>query len=125
MNEQQRAVVQQALEALEDAVLDYSMGKGAVARHVEAITALRQLLEQPAPVQEPVKFAEVWDSYAKKYVAEPVNPATPLYTTPPAQPAAWDYDALHGAWLFIGADLAGLKWEDFEAKLREKNGGKV
>jgi hypothetical protein len=48
MNQQQRAVVQQALEALEDAVLDYGMGKGAVARHVEAITALRQLLEQPA-----------------------------------------------------------------------------
>jgi hypothetical protein len=48
MNEQTKKVVQQALEALEDAVLDYSMGKGAVARHGEAITALRQLLEQPA-----------------------------------------------------------------------------
>ena len=43
------AVVWQALEALENAWLDASMGKGDVARHTKAITALRQALEQPAP----------------------------------------------------------------------------
>jgi hypothetical protein len=39
-----------ALEALQDAVLDYSMGKGAVMRHTEAIKALEEALakqEQP------------------------------------------------------------------------------
>jgi len=43
MNEQQRAVVQQALDALE-----------VVWREHKAIDGLRQLLEQPEPVQEPV-----------------------------------------------------------------------
>jgi hypothetical protein len=42
-----------ALEALENAWLDASMGKGDVARHTEAITALRQAIEQ-AQKQEPV-----------------------------------------------------------------------
>lgn len=38
--------MKQALEALENAWLDASMGKGDVARHTEAITALRQAIEQ-------------------------------------------------------------------------------
>ena len=48
MNEQQRAAVQQALDALE-----------VVWREHKAIDGLRQLLEQPDPVQEP-KFAPYW-----------------------------------------------------------------
>ena len=58
------AVVLQAAEALENAWLDASMGKGDVARHTKAITALRQALSDsveqpraegtlaPAPVPE-------------------------------------------------------------------------
>jgi hypothetical protein len=42
------AVARQALEALENAWLDASMGKGDVARHTEAITALRQALADAA-----------------------------------------------------------------------------
>jgi hypothetical protein len=47
-----REIMQQALDALGDAVLDYSMGNGAVARHTQAITALNERLAQPE--QQPV-----------------------------------------------------------------------
>jgi hypothetical protein len=56
MNQQQRAVVQQALEALED-VDGIDTETECVTIDVgEAITALRQLLEQPEPVDEPSGF---------------------------------------------------------------------
>ncbi len=35
----------------------------------------------------------------------------------------WDYDTLYAAWHAVGADVAGLKWETFVAKLKEKNNG--
>jgi hypothetical protein len=155
MNEQQRAVVQQALDALGEIYWSNDT-QWQSDRAKVAITALRQLLEQQ-PVQEPqaylykVDVSRTKDGECAKYdhpiyfpseadashYCWTINQAQPKdsifvascsyvkIATPPAQPAAWDYDALHGAWLFIGADLAGLKWEDFEAKLREKNGGKA
>ena len=55
MNEQQRAVVQQALDALEYWAVRDEFNSDTR----EALTALRQLLEQPEPVQEP-KFAPYW-----------------------------------------------------------------
>jgi hypothetical protein len=33
----------------------------------------------------------------------------------------WDYDTLHAAWHAVGADVAGLNWDTFVAKLKEKN----
>ena len=99
MNEQQRAVVQWALEA-------FTTLRGACAaagwltdsEHIdhkdnsrEAITALRQLLEQPE--QEPVW---IQPDHLQKAKTAPflcrVEPHkrddfVPLYTTPPAQPA--------------------------------------
>jgi hypothetical protein len=44
-------------------------------------------------------------------------------TTPPAAQRQWDYDTLYAAWNAVGADVAGLKWDAFVAKLRSKNGG--
>ena len=54
MNEQQRAVVQQALWVVRE-LMDGEHTYEALERADNAIFALRQLLEQPEPVQEPVK----------------------------------------------------------------------
>jgi hypothetical protein len=59
MKPEDKAKIQQALEALEDAANLLSVEDYSVAFQDEAITALRQLLEQPEPVQEP-KFAPYW-----------------------------------------------------------------
>jgi hypothetical protein len=63
MNEQQRAVVQQALEAINEELAVDMTDMDAVDQAAEMLckvsTALRQLLEQPEPVQEP-KFAPYW-----------------------------------------------------------------
>ena len=89
MNEQQRAVVQQALQALIGATRTM-LGECYTAEEQEdAITALRQLLEQPEPVQsaergEPV--ALVIDGVLVKSML-PEKYTGHLYTTPPAQPA--------------------------------------
>jgi hypothetical protein len=99
MDAQQRAVVQQALEALtiqSDRVTE-------IGKQREAITALRQLLEaQPEPVQEPVAWMHVdayqpsnrhleWKENCKGYLGDWIK--HPLYTTPPAQPADHIRDA--------------------------------
>jgi hypothetical protein len=91
MNEQQRAVVQQALEALKGLYaiteiaqedIDCRFAWAEMPDAKEAITALRQLLEQP--VQEP----SYWLGYGlQAHTEKPFEGATPLYTTPPAQPA--------------------------------------
>ena len=89
-----KAVVRQALEALENAWLDASMGKGDVARHTEAIAALRQAIadaEQPAQ-QEPVAFCEPSDPDARTAFSWPgldrqTRHTLSLYTAPQAQPA--------------------------------------
>jgi hypothetical protein len=138
MKPEDKAVVQQALEALEDAVLDYGMGKGAVARHVEAITALRQLLgaeavQADAPVGECVVVeVDGGTRLVYMYVADAAYtlPAGhhQVYTTPPAQPAAWvglteaERRVINYQW----RDGNGTSTEIMdlvEAKLREKNGG--
>ena len=72
MNEQQRAVVQQALEALE-----------VVWREHKAIDGLRQLLEQP--VQEPVAWMQSDEVHIALWADD--CHTIPLYTTPPP-PAA-------------------------------------
>jgi hypothetical protein len=50
---------------------------------IKAVTALREALAQPAPVQEPVAWM---DKYGEIYkdVPEVLPTDTPIYTTPPA-----------------------------------------
>ena len=72
MNQQQRAVVQQALEALGNITNFEGLEK--------ARAALRQLLEQPEPVQEPDIFPDEAYEMGLERIA--------YYTIPPAQPAA-------------------------------------
>lgn len=50
-----RDLMQQALDALENAWLDASMGKGDVYRHNQAIAALRERLAQPERIQLTVR----------------------------------------------------------------------
>jgi hypothetical protein len=64
-----RDLMQQALDALGDAVLDYSMGKGAVARHTQAITALNERLAQPE--QEPDPIGDAQDKLIAEMAAQP------------------------------------------------------
>jgi len=119
MNEQQRAVVQQALDALE-----------VVWREHQAIDGLRQLLEQPEPVQEPQTFLHWyanahWGNEDFKDGCHRSWNAAIKYATPPAQPAAWvgltDEEMVE---LFerYGHKTAALL-DAHEAKLRKKNGG--
>jgi hypothetical protein len=87
MNQQQRAVVQQALDALETEAAIYREAdpEDREPEYIwEAITALRQLLEQP--VQEPVAWYRDEDGMRIYYDTKCWEDATPLYTTPPAQP---------------------------------------
>jgi hypothetical protein len=93
----------------------------------EAITALRQLLEQP--VQEPVarviddgtpEGATEWIPFANR--VSPLKTGDLRYTTPPAEPAAWvglDEDEVEDCARGCAnhAELARA----IEAKLREKN----
>jgi len=148
MNQQQRAVVQQALEFASD--IERGKYKG---NAEEIIAALRQLLEQPEPVQEPLGYWNAVQGWvelpeeARKpiawvypeaipaflqgkpwtaYGADGSGPNTdgvgriPLYTTPPAQPAAW-------VGLTDEERQAATGWsvDHIESFLREKNGGKV
>jgi hypothetical protein len=117
MNEQQRAAVQQALDALE-----------VVWREHQAIDGLRQLLEQPEPVQElcwidKTRFKELQEGKcvtttltSHRAFADDVA----LYTTPPAQPADWV-----GLTEELYAVRVPMSPEEIaravEAKLKEKN----
>jgi len=92
MNQQQRAVVQQALEALE--FCQAPIFRPDRSKREEAITALRQLLEQPEPVQEPQAFLHWYDNahWGNEDFKEGCHRswnAAIKYTTPPEQPAAW------------------------------------
>ena len=99
---------------------------------MEAITAIKQALAQPAPVQEPVAWIEhEWSGSGLRHLHferreqsvrdEVMNPIwTPLYTTPPAAQRQW-----------VGLTFAEIcECEDeylhkfaraIEAKLKEKN----
>ena len=92
MTKQERAAMQQALEALEQ---DNPAGRTAT------ITAIRAALaQQPEPAQEPV----AWMVYTEdgKYVCVTDNPndlvgayrALPIYTTPPQRPPLTDEEML-------------------------------
>jgi hypothetical protein len=126
MNEQQRAVVQQALEVLRRCQMNESYRN--FQQESDTITALRQLLEQPEPVQEPVGK---WMGKCIEWTENPYKfkKGQSIYTTPPAQPAAWvgltDEQILAESehWSPSAVFIEGAKWAD--AKLREKNGGKV
>jgi hypothetical protein len=83
MNQQQRAVVQQTLE-MANATLHEALEH--IAKLKEENAALRQLLEQPEPVQEPVAWYRDEDGMRIYYDTKCWEDATPLYTTPPAQP---------------------------------------
>jgi hypothetical protein len=119
MNQQQRAVVHQALEALETALkvmesdwlqIDSEWGPseggleaaidGSITGYeyfqttAKSITALRQLLEQPEPVQDTEAFLHWYDNahWGNEDFKEGCHRswnAAIEYTTPPAQPAAW------------------------------------
>ncbi len=88
MNEQQRAVVQQALEAINEELAVDMTDMDAVDQSAEmlckASTALRQLLEQPE--QEPVGK---WTGKCIEWTENPYKfkKGQSIYTTPPAQPA--------------------------------------
>jgi len=86
MNEQQRAVVQQALEVLKRCQMNEAYRN--FQQESDTITALRQLLEQPEPVQEPVGK---WMGKCIEWTENPYKfkKGQSIYTTPPAQPAAW------------------------------------
>jgi hypothetical protein len=102
MNEQQRAVVQQALEALE--FCQAPIFRPDRSKREEAITALRQLLEQPEPVQDgwilvPVTPTNDMTSAMADALEDPENERSswdlaenmwhamlPKVPTPPAQP---------------------------------------
>jgi hypothetical protein len=153
MNQQQRAVIKQALEALEvgnnewksladsgDSGYWKAEDQDHYKQANEAIAALRQLLEQP--VQEPAGWLYTrnghehifswtrWGSGVRKGWGE-----TPLslYTTPPAQPAAWvgltdeerERLILESIENVTVSEAAMFKTvaRAIEAKLREKNGG--
>jgi hypothetical protein len=117
MNQQQLAVVQQVIDAL-------------FARHPftysEEITALRQLLEQPEPVQEP--DAVVTGYYGGQCVVTPTNPARVFNTgtvfyTQPTDHSEQHLDMVdHGDELTIayldgvhtGKQIAKREWADLE-----------
>jgi hypothetical protein len=134
MNQQQRAVVQQVIDAL-------------FARHPftysEEIAALRQLLEQPEPV-----FCEYCGGNDDADFGLPTDHCTDCARPQPAQPADHGdeltiayLDGVHTGKQLAKREWVGLtneecieiaargypRWLEFaqavEAKLREKNGG--
>jgi hypothetical protein len=140
MNEQQRAVVQQALEAAYLAGFQ-ATGEGYNAEYPfegcnpeanvawvrDRDNALRQLLEQPEPVQEPVGEVSGHD-WSTGLLYRDLEPGTPLYTTPPTQPADWvglTDEERQEIWKGCDPQHAGYVTALVEVKLREKNGGNV
>jgi hypothetical protein len=103
MDAHQRAVVQQTLE-MANAALHEALEH--IAKLKEENAALRQLLEQPEPVQEPVAYSV--GRTLHWHEGRGVNDAQ-LYTTPPAQPAdaALDKMADNARDLGLGYDKKG------------------
>jgi hypothetical protein len=142
MNEQQRAVVQQALEVLKRCQMNEAYRNFEQESHT--ITALQQLLEtepvQSAERGEPVAWIFkpnrelLWPDEVERENPIELDEYEALYTTPPAQPAAWvgltDYEiglcsteaAMNRSQMVGGAVTFARA---IEVKLREKNGGKA
>lgn len=136
-----------ALEALEEA--HPKPYNESVISHVEAVTALRTAIaeaESVEPVEQDAKqwgnrlndaslaATHAWDrdlmgpmsgaifNNIKGVIRVAILKYLEGYTTPPAaQPAAWDYDKLHAAWLAVGGDVAGLSWTAFTTALKEES----
>jgi hypothetical protein len=90
MNEQ-RAVIQQMVDALDHA--DELLGNNDTLV-MNGAAAGRWLLEQPAPVQEPVAYCDPSDPFSSTAFSWPgtehnISHTQRLYTTPPAQPSSW------------------------------------
>jgi hypothetical protein len=78
-----------------------------------AIDRITKVLVKPAPEQY-TALEQALTRLQKRYAELEAK------TAPQRQ---WDYDTLYAAWHAVGADVAGLKWETFVAKLKEKNNG--
>jgi predicted Fe-S protein YdhL (DUF1289 family) len=127
--QQQRAVVQQALEAAYLAGFQ-ATGEGYNAEYPfegcnpeadaawvkDRDSAIRQLLEQPEPVQEPVAGIR-WEMGSDGKLKQIDLPLT----TPPAQPAAWVGLTDDERIAILRSTGAGSVPYAVEAKLREKN----
>jgi hypothetical protein len=103
MKPEDKAVVQQALEFLEMISPQFPplVYTETDRKRDEASTALRQLLEQPEPVQEPIYQMQMmdgkWIDQAKQsyeYNKAHGNTVRIVYTTPPAQPST-DHSEQH------------------------------
>ena len=79
MNQQQRVVVQQTLE-MANATMHEALEH--IAKLKEENAALRQLLEQPEPVQEPFCYYDGRNIVGKEFADH--SDVFPLYTTPSA-----------------------------------------
>jgi hypothetical protein len=138
MNEQQRAVVQQLMDAAR--VAGITVQCAVVQQQVSAaLAAGKALLEQSEPVQELVDLQTVYDTIiqwdvdgGKRSRRELARRIVDLYTTPPAQPAAWvglTADEMLEALIAVDPATKRLPIgftrfaQAVEAKLREKNGG--
>jgi hypothetical protein len=89
MSQQLRDWAKEALEMLNDnhhLVADNEK-HAYVMLHLDVIERGKALLEQPAQVQEPVAWYRDEDGIRIYYDTKCWEDATPLYTTPPAQPA--------------------------------------
>jgi hypothetical protein len=145
MNQQQRAVVQQALEAFKGLYaiveiaqedIDCRFAWAEMPDAKEAIAALRQLLEQPEPVQEPVAWVkQILDAFplfdddgldeeehhCEWALQQDRKRLHAMLTTPPAQPAAWvglTEEDLYAVRVPMSPEEIARA---IEAKLKEKN----
>jgi len=124
MNQQQRAVVQQALDAFECICSPLHVRE--LTKVGAAMFALRQLLEQPEPVQEPVALIRSSTEHIAALVQERDE----------FQKQVWMYEKHGGAWVGLTdediAEAGQLNVEGprmlpyafaraIEAKLKEKN----
>ncbi len=120
-----------AREAGFDVVVQINAVDGSIA-HLTAFAALVRADEREqalAAQQEPVKFNEELhqererrqqlETELMRMQGRELKLQMALNT--PAAQRQWDYDTLHAAWHAVGADVAGLNWDTFVAKLKEKN----
>jgi hypothetical protein len=90
-------------------------------REVAALKAVQEPLEYWNAVEGWVKIDEVREHFDSVGCGTIYKTAGDGRVPLTAAQRQWDYDTLHAAWHAVGADVAGLKWETFVAKLKEKN----